>query len=391
MPSLTLRTTHFPQVLAQPANRVVPVCEFRALPKAEHEGEFTARVMRYNQVDDYRTVFKPGVFTESMEARMPRIVWGHDWTDPLGRWVDKDDTRSHLDLRGRFDLQMLTQLSADGEAVVGQVPAVPRAHQAYAQLRSGTIDQFSVGFMPEDGQEFQKDEEWYFAFTRARLDEVSLVLTGAVAGTKLLSLRSTKYLGSGHGKRAVISKDKAAEILVGLQMGNLDLADALQAIKAEPEAEMIDTLDITDTEDMTKKQAAPKEDAKPKDPEPAVSPPGADPEFDPDSPKPEGDVPIIAPGPYPPLPNPDYPYDPTPQPSPDYEPEQFPAEQPTQDPQPDNPDSPGSDPEQGGNDPSSPGGVEGKLEAAVADYHEQMDAELVTLLDGADAVLAKYA
>jgi HK97 family phage prohead protease len=143
-------------------------------------GLFEAKVMRYDVLDDYRTVFDPGTFRESLEERLPRITWGHDWADVLGQYVDYKDTREHLELVGQLDLDMI-----DGT----NTPAVPRAHQARAQLRSRTITDFSVGFRrTKDG--VYKDDEGVEHFRSARLDEVALVLAGAVPGTELLAVRT---------------------------------------------------------------------------------------------------------------------------------------------------------------------------------------------------------
>ena len=240
--------------------------EFRAIKDAK-PGTFEAIVMRYNVMDDYRTKFAPKVFHDSLEQRLPRIVWGHDWTDPIGRWVDKDDNRTRLKLRGELDLDMIETLSADGETVTGTRPAVPRAHQAYSQLRTGTIDQFSVGFWPEDGKLVEEraddgEDDYYFLFTRARLDEVSLVLVGAVPNTQLVGVRSYHILSRGP---ALISKDKAAAVLLKLTTGEMDLADALTAIKEEPE-------DVGGFEDEHEHQEPPPEEQPPVEEPPEEAP-----------------------------------------------------------------------------------------------------------------------
>lgn len=155
---------------------VVTDLEVRAKGKT---GIVVADVLRYGVVDDYRTVFVPGVFTESLATRMPRICWAHDWSDPLGRWTDHEDTREKLRLFGQLDL---------GLDVTGR-PAVPSAHRALAQLESGTIDQFSVGFMRQaDGP--IEGMPGVTAIRKATLDEASPVLVGAVPGTALVDVRS---------------------------------------------------------------------------------------------------------------------------------------------------------------------------------------------------------
>lgn len=197
------------------SRRTIQGVQFRATDQSK--GQFVARVMHYDVVDDYGTIFAPSVFTASLERRMPRVVWAHNWSEPLGRYVDYEDTATHLDLVGEFD----------------DFEDVPRARQAYAQLKSGTIDEFSVGFMPEAGEEVMIDERYYFKFTRARLDEASLVLAGAVPNTELLDVRSKGLLVRSPIK--VVSKDEAAQIILDLHHGDIDLADALQKVKMAEE------------------------------------------------------------------------------------------------------------------------------------------------------------
>lgn len=208
-------------------HRLTPVSLFRAIG-AEESRQFAATVLRYNVVDEYGTEFSPECFLESLQRRMPRIVWGHDWTDPIGRWtkwenvIDDDGVR--LDLVGEFD----------------DFAAVPRARQAYAQLKSGTIDQFSVGFMPEEARIVVHDGEEVVQFTRGRLDEASLVLVGAVPGTALLSVRHPAIQTRND---ATVAKDFAATLLLDLHQGKIDLADALQAVKSQqavPEKPAVD-------------------------------------------------------------------------------------------------------------------------------------------------------
>lgn len=168
------------------------------------------RVLTYDVVDDYDTLFAPGVFRESLEARMPRIVWGHDWREPLGRYIEYDDQPGWLDLVGEFD----------------DFDAVPRARQAYAQLLSGTIDQASVGFVPIDSDRVDGRTR----FTKGRLDEVSLVIAGAVPGTQLLAVRARPIVV--RDPEPMIPLAKGTDLLLDLYQGRIDLADALAQVKA---------------------------------------------------------------------------------------------------------------------------------------------------------------
>jgi HK97 family phage prohead protease len=193
--------------------RIVPVGEVRVIEatKAGLPHIIGARVLTYNVLDEYNTGFDPGVFVKSMAERMPRIVWAHDWSDPLGRWTEYDKgNKTALDLTGEFD-------SFDD---------VPQARRAASQLLSGTIDQFSVGFMTEAEQTWDKfDDAWLI--TEGTLDEVSLVLRGAVPGTKPLFMRSKR-----NGQRFVVDADYAKQLIMQYSLGEIEVEDVLTQLKA---------------------------------------------------------------------------------------------------------------------------------------------------------------
>lgn len=136
------------------------------------------RVITYtDQPDDYGTIWAPGVFSESMEERMPRLVWSHDWRDPVGRAVEAiHDGDDATDLRFVYD----------------DFEDVPTARRAWSQARSGTVDQASVGFLRQEWDNLNPKENngAYERMTKARLDEVSQTLAGAVRGTSVLGIRS---------------------------------------------------------------------------------------------------------------------------------------------------------------------------------------------------------
>lgn len=182
-------------------SRVVPAGEVRV---AADGRTIEAVVLRYDVIDDYGTMFAPGVFTESLSERMPRIVWSHDWADPIGRWVDYRDTDTELTLIGELD----------------DFDAVPRARQASAQLASGTIDQFSVGFMRMADEAVDPDEvdgrRGVYRITKGQLDEASLVLRGAVPGTHLVAVRSA----------AGVSVDAALDLARRMQAGEITAEEA---------------------------------------------------------------------------------------------------------------------------------------------------------------------
>lgn len=169
---------------------------------------FEAVAVVYNVVDDYNTRFLPGCFTESLQKRLPKITWAHDWSDVVGRVVEYRDTDTELTIIAELD----------------DPSDVPRAKQALSQLRSGTITDVSVGFSRED----QKvNDDGVTDFIACTLDEVACVLRGAVPGAKVLAMRSVRTATGLVDEDLLISlakKVQSKEITVDEAKTTIDLA-----------------------------------------------------------------------------------------------------------------------------------------------------------------------
>lgn len=152
-----------------------PVREMRMAPLTLDRDAhgFTAKLVSYGPADSFRTRWAPGVFDESVQGHFPVLAWGHNWADPIGRMDDYADGPDAP--RGHFRLD-------DGDYV-------PRAKQALYQLRSGTLTDVSVGILRRSDE---PNDDGTTTITRADLDEVSLVLRGAVPGAQVdpLTVRS---------------------------------------------------------------------------------------------------------------------------------------------------------------------------------------------------------
>lgn len=199
----------------------------------ESKREVVARVVNYNVADTYGTVWRPGCFGDGLRARLPKIAWTHDWSEPIGRVVDFQDGDEGLDLTLKFS----------------DFDAVPQARRAYVQIRDGDIDQFSIGFdrkewipVPEDEQAAYGDYIAWEYMQRAVIEEVSPVLVGSVPGTKPLAIRSALSPGLVERvayllEQGVVDKDEARKLL--------EDADAKPVIETE------ETQEATTTEEAT--------------------------------------------------------------------------------------------------------------------------------------------
>lgn len=184
--------------------RTVPMTEVREDP-ADGRKYFSARICNYGVADSFGTSWQRGVFKESLDHELPTAVFAHQWDRPIGRVVSYQDNEDGLDVTVRMS----------------DLDANPDAKRMWHHLEDKEIRQFSFAFVRES--EERADANGVVRITKASLDEVSPVLKGSVPGTRVLALRSAE----------TISKESAATIITRFHNGEMDLQEALTALKVE--------------------------------------------------------------------------------------------------------------------------------------------------------------
>lgn len=141
----------------------------------------TLHAVRPGVVDDYGSMWSPNAFDESLAQRLPTLTWSHDWSEPLGPATGFRTSPNGPEI----------------DFVFSDFDAVPMARRAHAQVLDGTILDCSVGFSdavrrkPTE-EELRAHPKMVEYIERAGLDEVALVLRGAVPGAKVVSVRAGK-------------------------------------------------------------------------------------------------------------------------------------------------------------------------------------------------------
>lgn len=169
----------------------------------------TLHIIRPDVVDDYGSVWSPTAFDASLARRLPTLTWSHDWAEPLGPAVGY-----------RTGPQ-----GPEVDFVFSDFDAVPMARRAHAQLQDGTILDCSVGFSSATRRKPTADELRSMPgmveyMEQADLDEVALVLRGAVPGAKVVSVRG-----------AVVDFDAVVEIARRKVAGDLTDEEARAAVE----------------------------------------------------------------------------------------------------------------------------------------------------------------
>lgn len=179
------------------------------MDSAPEDRVYSMTAVTYNTLDAYDSKFVPGSATRYLADNMPRMAWGHDWREPIGIVTDWRDGSAGLDMDFRLD----------------DHPKVPRAQQAAYQISRGTLTDVSIGFMPIDLH--VDDDDGSLVFDEIEIDEVSIVLAGAVPGAVL---HDSRVLRAATGD--MIRSEQAAEIVAQLSCGAIDLHEALGQVKA---------------------------------------------------------------------------------------------------------------------------------------------------------------
>lgn len=182
--------------------RRIYATEFREVPGSNGRKRW-ATAVTYDVVDDYGTIWLPGCFNAGLEARMPTILYGHDWYNldhVLGQGIDYKDADGTCDVLFEF---------ADPDLV----PSA-RLAMALTSKPNPVLKDMSVGF---DRQEWLKKDELTpeqlalggdEAMVAAEMDELSIVVRGAVPGAQM---RSRSWVIDGK----VMTEPSASEPAVG--------------------------------------------------------------------------------------------------------------------------------------------------------------------------------
>jgi len=156
-----------------------PVTDVKTL---EDQGVIEAIVNVFGIVDHGGDRVCLGAFADSLARRKPYGCLHHDWTRPVARTLEARELApgdpllppsirdyGGLYVKGRFNLE-----TQDGR-------------EAYSNIKAGILDQFSIGYAPE---EERRARDGANELVRATLYEWSPVLWGMNPATAVLSVKS---------------------------------------------------------------------------------------------------------------------------------------------------------------------------------------------------------
>lgn len=137
------------------------------------EGKREALVsIPWEVLDTYNTDFERSCFDEYLGQRMPVVCWQHDKKEPIGRAASWQKGSRANDFVLRFS----------------DFDAVPRARQAFAQMRDKDIT--DVSFYYDQAKAIaHPNTRGAIRFTKARMPEISPVTVGSIPGAMVTGVR----------------------------------------------------------------------------------------------------------------------------------------------------------------------------------------------------------
>jgi uncharacterized protein len=139
--------------------------------KAASDGTFEGYGSVFHEVDSYQEATEPGSFAKSIgSGRMPKMLWQHDQTRPIGTFSAVAEDSKGLHVRGKLLL------------------SVPDGQHAKEHIDAGTVDGLSIGYNVKADRYDQKTGVRHL--TEIDLHEISVVTFPAGPSARITSLKS---------------------------------------------------------------------------------------------------------------------------------------------------------------------------------------------------------
>ena len=109
---------------------------------SNNSGTFTGYASVFDGVDSYKDTILKGAFAKTLieRNRPPLMLFGHDPSKVIGKWIGLSEDSNGLIVKGEF------------------TPNHTEAQNAYASLKHGAIDGLSIGYrIPKGGSEDNDD------------------------------------------------------------------------------------------------------------------------------------------------------------------------------------------------------------------------------------------
>lgn len=140
------------------------------------DGLFSGYGSVFGVVDSYKEVVAPGAFAESLQGRMPALLWQHRSGEPIGVYTSVKEDNVGLYVEGKLALK------------------TARGAEAYELLKMGALNGLSIGFITrEDSYDKVSGVR---TLKKVDLWEVSLVTFPANDASRVSNVKGIEQINS---------------------------------------------------------------------------------------------------------------------------------------------------------------------------------------------------
>lgn len=140
------------------------------------DGLFSGYGSVFGVVDSYKEVVTPGAFAESLQGRMPALLWQHRSGEPIGVYTSVKEDNVGLYVEGKLALK------------------TARGAEAYELLKMGALNGLSIGFITrEDSYDKVSGVR---TLKKVDLWEVSLVTFPANDASRVSNVKGIEQINS---------------------------------------------------------------------------------------------------------------------------------------------------------------------------------------------------
>lgn len=140
------------------------------------DGFFSGYGSVFGVVDSYKEVVTPGAFSDSLQGRMPALLWQHRSGEPIGVYITVKEDSIGLYVEGKLALK------------------TARGAEAYELLKMGALNGLSIGFITREDS-YDK-VSGIRTLKKIDLWEVSLVTFPANDASRISNVKSIEQINS---------------------------------------------------------------------------------------------------------------------------------------------------------------------------------------------------
>jgi HK97 family phage prohead protease len=135
-------------------------------------GRFAGYASVFDVVDHQRDRVRVGAFQQSLKARLPQLLWQHQWENPIGIIEEIFEDDRGLYVRGRLLME------------------VEKAREAYALLKAGALRGLSIGYQAKQAR--RDPDTGVRELLQIELFEISIVTMPANAQANVTVLKQAQ-------------------------------------------------------------------------------------------------------------------------------------------------------------------------------------------------------